>query len=285
MSRVITAQTRFHSEEISPGVRLERFHPGGRFGPNDEVRLATEGGQGWSEIVLLGGPSDPFTMMLPDIRLPANQFWPLHWHDCWTVVLVVEGTCLVGDWWMAPGDVFITMPELEYGPLVSGPEGVRLFEIFAQAHLAPGGYAPEYRDHPTLQGGQHVFRERSPLNRRNEGRQTLPLDGVEGVWKTRMTPGAAWDLGEAGDPDRGLMKDTRLEAGERILAHSYGDWHGLFVLDGAIRIGERVLGEDAYLLIEPNGAVDEIVAEPGGAQLLELSRTARGAERKLAAGA
>lgn len=283
MSRVITAQTRFHSEEISPGVRLERFHPGGRFGPNNEVKLATPGGQGWSEMVLLGGPSDPFMMMLPDIRMPPNQFWPLHWHDCWTVVLVVEGNCLVGDWWMEPGDVFITVPSLEYGPLVSGPEGVRLFEIFAQAHLAPGGYSPEYRDHPTLQGGQHVFQDRSPLNIRNEGRQILPLDGVPGVWKTKMTAGATWDLGEAGDPERGIMKDTRLEAGERIPAHSYDDWHGLFVLDGSIRIGDRTLGKDEYLLIQPNSEVGEIVGEAGGAQLLELSRTARGAERKLAA--
>jgi hypothetical protein len=222
-------------------------------------------------------------LMLPDIRMPPNQVWPLHWHDCWTVVLVVEGTCLVGDWWMEPGDVFVTVPELEYGPLVSGPEGVRLFEIFAKAHLAPGGYSPEYRDHPTLQGGQHVFKARSPLNMRNEGRQILPLDGVEGIWKSKLTPGATWELGEAGDPDRGIMKDTRLEAGERIAPHSYGDWRGIFVLDGTIRIAGRTLGKDDYLLVQPNSEVGEMVAEAGGAQLLELARTVRGAERKFAA--
>src|SRR6202008_2658984 len=111
-----------HSEELAPGVLLQRFYPGGKDGPNGEVRLATPGGQVWSGIVMLGDDRSPFQMTLPDIRLPANQIWPLHWHDCWTLVVIVEGQCLIGDWWMQAGDVFIAAPSLEYGPLVIGPD-------------------------------------------------------------------------------------------------------------------------------------------------------------------
>ena len=278
MSRAIVASGRHFSEEIAPGVLHESFYPGGVNGPNGEVLSAYPGGQTWSDMLLLGGPEDAFQMLVPDIRLPANQYWPLHWHDCWTVVLVLEGTCSIGDWWMEPGDVFITVPSLEYGPLVIGPQGCRMFEIFAQAHLAPGGYSPEYRDHPTLQGGNSVFFERSELNQRNAGRQILPIDTaeVEGVWKTRLEPGFSWDLGDPSDPDRGLMKYTQLAAGQSIPAQSYADHHAIIVLDGSVEIGDRTLSRDDFLSIKPDVAVGELKAGPAGAQLLELTRTARG---------
>jgi hypothetical protein len=210
MRRTIVPEGRFRSDELAPGVFHESFYPGGKEGPNREVHLPTPGGQTWSEAVVLGSADDPFQTLVPDIRLPANQYWPLHWHDCWTVVLVLEGGCSIGDWWFGEGDVFLTVPELEYGPLLIGPEGCRMWEIFAQAHLAPGGYSPEYRDHPTLQNSNHVFRERSLLNRRNDGRQSLPCDGVEGIWKLRLEPGLVIDMGEAGDPERSVLRDTRL---------------------------------------------------------------------------
>jgi hypothetical protein len=189
---------------------------------------------------------------------------------------------MVGDWWMEPGDILITGASLEYGPLLIGPKGCRMFEIFARLHLQIGGYAPEYHDHPTLQGGSGSFNfnERSPVNKRNEGRQTLPLDGVEGFTKGRLTPGAQWDLGASEDPDRGMMKVTRLSSGERLPAHSYEDWHAILVFDGALRIAGRTVGKDAYLLMRPDSRVDEIQAGEGGALLLDVSRTARGMSRR-----
>ena len=277
MQRIIVPPEPYRSEELFPGVRLRRFYPGGKNGPNGELHLDTPGGQGWSESLLLGESNDAFQMMVPDIRLPANQYWPLHWHDCWTAVVVVEGECLIGDWWMKEGDVFITEPALEYGPLVIGPQGCRLFEIFAQAHLAPGGYAPEYQDHPTLDGTRgKVFVERSPLNRRNQGRQTLPCDGVRGITKTRLSAGVQWDLGEREDPDRSILKDTRLSAGQRLAAHSYDDWHALVMLKGTLQVAGRTLQRDDVLLMQPNRRVGEIQAGAEGAQILEMSRTARG---------
>jgi len=281
MQRTIVPPQRFFSEEIAKGVLHQKFYPGGMAGPNGETGNPLPGGQTWSEIVVLGGPDDAFQMMLPDIRMPPNQLWPLHWHDCWTVVLVVEGSCCVGDWWMQPGDVFVTVPSLEYGPLLVGPEGCRLFEIFARAHLAPGGYSPEYRDHPTLRGGNHVFAPRSELNRRNDGRQTLPLGGVEGIWTSRLEPGRVWQLGDADDPERGVMKDTRLAGGEALPSTSCGDWHAVVVLDGQIEIAGRTLGRDEFLLVQPGAMLGEITGGKGGAQLLELARTAGGAMARL----
>ena len=257
MQRIIVPTEQYHSEQLAPGVSLRRFYPGGKDGPKGEVLFNTPGGQGWTEALLLGDKDDSFQMLVPDIRLPANQFWPLHWHDCWTAVLVLEGQCLIGDWWMQPGDVFITEPSLEYGPLVIGPQGCRLFEIFAKAHLAPGGYAPEYRDHPTLRGTHAVFIERSPLNKRNEGRQTLPCDGVIGITKTHLSPGAQWDLGDSGDPDRAVLKVARLVPRERLAAHRYDDWHAILVLAGTLQTAGRTLVKDDLLLIRPQSRVGD----------------------------
>jgi hypothetical protein len=284
MKRIIVPSENYHSEQLSPGVTLRRLYPGGKDGPNGELLFDTPGGQGWSESLLLGDEKDAFQLMLPDIRLPANQYWPLHWHDCWTAVVVIEGECLIGDWWMKTGDVFITEPSLEYGPLVIGPHGCRLFEIFAQAHLAPGGYALEYRDHPTLEGTQgKVFLERSLLNKRNDGRQALPCDGVKGISKSRLAPGMQWELGDREDPERSVLKDTRLAAGQRLAAHSYGDWHGFVVLNGALKFSGRTLQKDDMLLMQPNSRVGDIEAGADGAQLLEMARTARGMTARPAA--
>jgi hypothetical protein len=281
MQRIIVPATKYRSESLAPGVLLECFHPGGKDGPQGEVRFNTAGGQGWSENFLLGAQHDDFQMLVPDIRLPANQCWPLHWHDCWTAVLVLEGACLIGDWWMQPGDVFIAEPSIEYGPLVIGPQGCRMFEIFAKAHLAPGGYAPEYRDHPTLQGTRALFFERSKLNSRNAGRQVLPCEGVTGVTKTRMAAGWQWNLGEIEDPERGVLEDSLLAARERLPAHRYGDWHAILVMAGSLQIAGRTLVKDDYLIVEPNARLDAIEAGTEGAQLLEMSRTARGSSRRL----
>jgi hypothetical protein len=280
MRRTISPSGRYRSQEVSPGVLFESFYTGGKQGPNREVLADVPGGQTWSDMLLLGSRDDAFQMLVPDIRMPPNQYWPLHWHDCWTVVLILEGQCCIGDWWMSPGDVFITVPSLEYGPLVSGPQGVRLFEIFGKAHLAPGGYAAEYRDHPTLQGTNAAFFERSALNIRNAGRQILPCEGVAGVTKTHLTDGMLLNLGDSDDPDRGMLKVTQLAAGTRLPAHQYDDWHAALILDGMLQIGGRSLQRDDYLTIRPGSRVDEIQVGTKGAQLLELARTEKGMARR-----
>ena len=99
---------------------------------------------------------------------------------------------------MEPGDVFVAAPSVEYGPLLIGPAGCRLFEVFGDLSLSPGGYGPEYRDHPTLRGGTHVFKPREGINRRNEGHSSLSLEGTEGMWKTKLVPGHGLGHGRQG---------------------------------------------------------------------------------------
>ena len=188
VTTMVFAEKQF--EALGPGLTRSHLEPGGVLGPHGETRRPTPGGQGWNDLWLLGSSSDPFHTLIPDIRLPPNQMWPLHWHDCWIAVVILDGLCLIGDWWMEPGDVLVSAAELEYGPVVAGPDGCQLFEIGAQAHLFPGGYAPEYADHVTLQGsGPFNFMPRSERNRRNEGKQVLPVGGVNGLVRGHLAPG------------------------------------------------------------------------------------------------
>jgi hypothetical protein len=266
--------------ELSPGVSLTRLQPGGRRGPDGEVTADVPGGQVWTDMFMVGDEADAFQLSIPDIRLPANQYWPLHWHDCWIAVVILDGACLIGDWYMQPGDVLISEAELEYGPLVIGPDGCQMFEVFAQHHRNAGGYGLEFRDHPTLQGTHSQFIERSALNKRNEGRQVLPVDGVEGLVKGHLSPGSQWDLGQADDPDRGIMRVGQLSPGERVSPHSFADWCAVIVLDGDLRVGGEPVGKDDVLIVRPDSRVGELVAGPNGARFLDMSRTAAGIDRR-----
>src|SRR5690606_14954688 len=126
---------------------------------------------------------------------------------------------------------------LEYGPLLIGPSGCQMFEIFARLLPNEGGYAPEFRDHPTVAGSARNFIERSARNAGNAGRQVVPVDGTPGLSRGHLDPGGEWDLGPADDPDRALMRCTGLAPGETMPPHSHEDWHGLFVLEGDITVG------------------------------------------------
>lgn len=273
-TRSMVPSRHFHVEPLAPGVSLRRLYPGGLAGPDGETRNDIPGGQTWSEIVMLGDEKDDFIMGVPDIRMPPNQLWPLHWHDCWTVVVVIEGGCLVGDWYMKPGDVFVAAPSIEYGPLLIGPMGCRLLEIFGDLARAPGGYSPEYRDHPTLRGGNHVFRPREGVNARNAGHSSLSLEGVDGMWKAKLAPGWHWDLGAANDPDRGVVRDSRLAAGESIAGRKRDDWYGALVLGGSVEVAGKTLVRDDVLVVERGSAVPEMLAGKDGVHLLEHFRTA-----------
>ena len=273
--RSLVPSKHFHVEDLAPGVTLRRLYPGGMAGPNGETRNDIPGGQTWSEAIILGTPEDDFLMCVPDIRMPPNQIYPMHWHDCWTVVVVIEGKCMVGDWYMETGDVFVAEPSIEYGPLLPGPMGCRLLEIFGDLALSPGGYSLEYRDHPTLQGGNHVFKQRKGINTRNEGHSSLTVEGTSGMWKSRLAPGWHWDLGKPDDPNRGVVRDVRLAPGETLETRSRGDAYAALVLDGSAEIEGRPLVRDDVLIAERGATIPKIVAGENGIHLLEHMRTAR----------
>ena len=270
--------------EFSPGVRLRHIQPGGRHGPGNEVLADVMGGQVWTDMFMFGGEIDGLPLCVPDIRLPANQYWPLHWHDCWIAVVILDGDCRIGDWHMKVGDVLISEDALEYGPLVIGPQGCQMFEIFARLHPDEGGYAPEYRDHPTLDGTTRSFAERTGRNVGNAGKQVVPVEGTPGLTKGHLTPSAQWSLGPESDPEHAVMRSTYFAAGEIVPAHRYDDWHGIFVLDGALTVGGKSVAKHDVLVILPGSALGLIEAGPDGAQLLEVSRISAGMDRRALSG-
>jgi hypothetical protein len=176
---------------------------------------------------------------------------------------------------MSPGDVFISAPSIEYGPLVPGPKGCRVLEIFGDLSLSPGGYSPEYRDHLTLLGGAHVFKEREGVNKRNQGHSALPVEGTSGMWKAHLEPGWQWDLGDADDPNHPVVRYTRIEPGETVPARERGDWYGGLVLAGSAEVAGRTLVRDDVLLAERGAQVPELVAGKDGVEILEHFRTTR----------
>jgi hypothetical protein len=266
--------------QLAPGVELGRMQPGGRRGPNGEVLGEEMGGQVWSQMFMFGGEDGSPPLCVPDIRLPANQYWPLHWHDCWIAVIVLEGDCLIGDWHMRQGDVLISEDGLEYGPLLIGPAGCQMFEIFARLYPNEGGYAPEFRDHPTLAGTTRNIQERSARNAANAGRQVVSVEGTPGLTKGRLVPGQKWDLGPGDDPGRAVLECIQLAPGEALADRSWSDWHGLFVIDGELTVGGTRVESHGVIRIAPSSTLPELVAGPGGARLLEVSRTAEGAGRR-----
>ncbi|GEM_PF-2921665 len=266
-------------ETISPGVTRSRMAPGGKDGPGGIVRDSDQpGGCTWSESWSLGSSDDPWRMMIPDIRMAANQIWPLHWHDCWTAVVVLDGSIMIGDWWMGPRDVLIAEPGVEYGLLLNGPKGCQLLEIFARDVLSPGGYGEEYRDHPTLvylKGLETTaFSSRPPAAIENGRRQVVPVEATAGLAKGHLDGNAYWDLGDPQDPARGILFDRRLPPSSTVGPASYGDWRATLVLEGSITVGDVELVAGDLLIAEPEAVVATMTVGPGGAHLLDAARTA-----------
>jgi hypothetical protein len=266
-------------ETLAPGVIRSRFEPGGKDGPGGIVRDSDQpGGCTWSEGWSLGRPEDEWRMVIPDIRMAPNQIWPLHWHDCWTVVVLLEGTLLMGDWWMERGDVLIAEPGVEYGLLLNGPKGCELLEIFARDILSPGGYGEEHRDHPTLvylKGLETTdFFSRPPALPENGLRQIVPVDGTPGLQKGHLDGKAYWDLGDPADPERGIVFDRKMSAGATLPPVAVGDWRAAIVLDGTVNVGQDSFVAGELLIVEPDAKVPALTAGPDGVHLLELARTA-----------
>jgi hypothetical protein len=217
-------------------------------------------------------------MMIPDIRMAANQIWPLHWHDCWTAVVLLDGGLLMGDWWMERGDVLIAAPGVEYGLLLNGPKGCELLEIFARDILSPGGYGEEYRDHPTLvylKGLETTdFFPRPPAAVENGGRQVVPVEATPGLQKGHLDGEAYWDLGDPGDPERGVIFDRKLLAGSTMKASTVSDWRAAIVLNGSVTVGDSNFVANDVMLAEPGAEVPAMTAGASGVHLLEMARTA-----------
>jgi quercetin dioxygenase-like cupin family protein len=279
------------NQTLAKGVTLSQIQPGGKEGPNNVVLNNDQPGGGiWSQHWYLGYPTDPWRVLIPDIRMARNQLWPMHWHDCWIALIILDGTCLVGDWWMSPGDVFIVPEGVEYGPILNGPKGSQQFEIYARD--VPGWYSPEYHDHPTLSHLQVIkngrparfnvparFKARPEGSEGNYGNQTTPLAGLRGVKTGHLVGSQRFDLGEPGDPGRGVLIDSRFAPGEEYPPHWHRDWRFLVVLQGSLEIGGPEITKNDVVVIEPGNQVPSLKVGSDGAHLLEVARTAAAVPR------
>jgi hypothetical protein len=273
-------------ETLSKGVILSRIQPGGKDGPDNVVLDGDQlCGTVWTDRWNLGYSSDSWRLMIPDIRMARNQLWPMHWHDCWIAVIVLDGACMIGDWWMAPGDVLISPPGVEYGPVLNGPKGCQMFEMFARDVLGPGGYSQEYHDHPTLRylqttNGQPArFKDRPKGAEAHRGNQTTPLSGQPKLKTGHLVGDQRFDLGEPDDPERGVILDTVLQPGDDYPPHWYKDWRFVMVLEGSLDLAGHVIEKNAVMVIEPMSEVPPFTVGADGAHLLEVARTAGGVSR------
>jgi hypothetical protein len=102
------------------------------------------------------------------------------------------------------------------------------------------------------------------------------------MWKSRLEPGWQWHLGAPNDPDRSVVRDTRMTASGTIPKTRRGDWYAALVLDGSIEMSGRTLIRDDVIIAERGATVPEIVAGRGGVQLLESFRTTRALTQEVA---
>lgn len=225
---------------------------------------------------MLGDVSDAFQLLLSDIRNPGFQSYPPLWYDCWSASILLDGECAIGDWMMTPGDVAIIAPGVEYGPIQAGPSGAQTLKVVARLHMGKGCFGLEHRDHPMLAGTTATFMERPPHNRHNEGRAMVPVDGLDGLVRGRLAPGAAWDLGEPGDPERGQLRYVVLAPGETLQPRRFHDWSALVMLGGGMQLGSQQLVRQDILTLAPGSRLDAVQAGPDGMELLEVLRTAPG---------
>lgn len=66
------------------------------------------------------------------LRMDPGAVTYRHSHPCERVEVVVQGTLLVGDEVLKPGDVMVSRPDEMYGPHYAGPEGCVTLEVFGR---------------------------------------------------------------------------------------------------------------------------------------------------------
>jgi hypothetical protein len=79
---------------------------------------------------VMGEPSDEAAPTALIFTMPPNSTIPRHAHDCERFEVILEGSLMVDDMVLGPGDVMIARPGESYGPHTAGPDGCRTLEVF-----------------------------------------------------------------------------------------------------------------------------------------------------------
>jgi hypothetical protein len=80
---------------------------------------------------VMGEPSDEAAPTALIFTMPPNSVIPRHAHLCERFEIILEGSLLVDDMILGPGDVMTARSGEAYGPHTAGPEGCRTLEVFS----------------------------------------------------------------------------------------------------------------------------------------------------------
>jgi hypothetical protein len=80
---------------------------------------------------VMGEPTDETAPTALIFTMPPHSVISRHSHLCERFEIILEGSLLVDDMVLGPGDVMIARPGEAYGPHTAGPEGCRTLEIFS----------------------------------------------------------------------------------------------------------------------------------------------------------
>ena len=102
----------------------------------ERLRWASVGARAMQQglaLHVLGEEDDSSAAVIEMLRLPPNYVLSRHHHTSHRFEVVIQGSVTVGELTFGPGDIFITAPNEEYGPLTAGPEGCLSVEMFSDS--------------------------------------------------------------------------------------------------------------------------------------------------------
>ncbi len=133
------------TENDSAGIAQGDDELDGPQGASIKVQLGRRGhaGTSWDEIgwqtlpngvevsqYKIGDPDDITAPAVFNVFFPPDCRIEPHFHDCDYSEFLLEGSQQVSGHWYHAGDIRIAKAGQVYGPLVAGPEGVRVIVIF-----------------------------------------------------------------------------------------------------------------------------------------------------------
>jgi hypothetical protein len=80
---------------------------------------------------VLGDEANEAAAVIELLRMPPGYVLSRHHHSTWRFEILLQGSVTIGELTLRPGDIFITRPDEDYGPLTAGPDGVTSLEMFS----------------------------------------------------------------------------------------------------------------------------------------------------------
>jgi hypothetical protein len=108
-------------------------------------------GAPFAAFVLSNNKEDPKAPTAMLLYMGPGYDLARHAHSCYRFEVVIQGTLMIGDQVLGPGDVSISGPGEHYGPHIAGPTGCLTCEVFteqAAVHpsLAEAEWKPQHKE-------------------------------------------------------------------------------------------------------------------------------------------